>query len=125
MARPEAPGGGMRQSGILAAAGLYALEHNRKRLAEDHARARRLAAGAAEIPGIEAFEPETNIVMLDLRSDRFGPDEVLERLAERGVLMVRFGPRRLRAVTHLDVDDEGIERALAALGRVLEILTRG
>lgn len=113
-------GGGMRQSGILAAAGLYALDHNRQRLVEDHARARRLAAGASRIGGIDAAEPETNIVMLDFRPPHPDPDAVLAGLAERGVLMVRFGPQRLRAVTHLDVDDEGIELALEALGKVLE-----
>jgi len=108
-------GGGMRQSGFLAAAGIYALDHNRDRLAEDHARAKKLARGAGQIPGIEVAVPETNIVMLDFPDQIVSLDAVLRALASAGVLMTPFGPRRLRAVTHLDVDDAGIERALAAL----------
>jgi threonine aldolase len=112
-------GGAMRQSGVLAAAGIYALDHHLDRLAEDHRRARRLAEGAAGLEGMEAVPPDTNIVMLDLtREDRSVP-EVLGALAESGVLMVPFGPRRIRAVTHLDVDDRGIDRALEALKGVL------
>lgn len=112
-------GGGMRQSGILAAAGIYALDHNRNRLAEDHARARVLAKEAGSIPGIEVVAPDTNIVMLDLTDETVSPDGMLEALARAGVLMVPFGPRRLRAVTHLDVDDDGIARALEALGQIM------
>jgi threonine aldolase len=108
-------GGGMRQSGFLAAAGLHALDHHRERLADDHARARTLAEGAARIPGISVVAPETNIVMLDLNASALSADGVLAALAAEGVLMVRFGPRRLRAVTHLNVDDAGIEQALEAL----------
>lgn len=115
-------GGGMRQSGILAAAGLYALDHHLDRLSEDHRRARRLADGTEDLPGIQAVQPDTNIVMLDLEAEALEPEAVLARLAEEGVLMVRFGPRRLRAVTHLDVTDEGIEKALEALSRVTEAL---
>jgi threonine aldolase len=107
-------GGGMRQVGLLAAAGIYALEENFTRLADDHRRARRLAGLASEVPGLTAEPPETNIVMIDLDAS-FDPASVLARLTERGVWMVQFGPRRLRAVTHLDVDDEGIERAGEAL----------
>lgn len=110
-------GGGMRQSGVLAAAGIFALDHHLDRLPEDHRRARRLAEGAAEIPGIEAVPPDTNIVMLDLMGEGASVEEVLAALAEVGVLMVPFGPRRIRAVTHLDIDDQGIERALEALAR--------
>jgi len=113
-------GGGMRQSGILAAAGLYALEHNRDRLAEDHRRARELAQGVGGIQGLTAETPDTNIVMIDLEAPKATPEAILPRLAEAGVLMVPFGPRRLRAVTHLDVDDEGIGQALEALGNVME-----
>ena len=114
-------GGGMRQAGLLAAAGIYALENNVSRLAEDHRRARRLAALAGEVPGVRVPEPETNLVMLDLE-EGLEPARVLAGLAERGVWMVQFGPRRLRAVTHLDVDDAGIERAGEALR---EVLARG
>jgi threonine aldolase len=111
-------GGGMRQAGLLAAAGIYALENNLTRLADDHRRARRLASLARAIAGIGVPEPETNIVMIDLE-EGLDPATVLAGLAERGVWMVQFGARRLRAVTHLDVDDEGIERAGKALGEVV------
>ncbi|MGD2121934.1 MAG: GntG family PLP-dependent aldolase [Gemmatimonadota bacterium] len=111
-------GGGMRQSGFLAAAGLHALDHHRQRLADDHVRARALAEGAGRIPGISVVPPETNIVMLDLTSPALSVEDVLAEMAAEGVLLVRFGPRRLRAVTHLDVDDAGIERALGALSQV-------
>ena len=110
-------GGGMRQAGLLAAAALYALEHHLPELGEDHRRAKRLAALAAELPGIRVEEPETNIVMLDLEEAE--PLDVLRGLRSRGVWMTQFGPRRLRAVTHRDVDDEGVERAGEALGEVL------
>jgi threonine aldolase len=113
-------GGGMRQAGILAAAALYALRHNLDRLADDHARARALAAAADAVPGLRAAEPETNIVMIDLVDERLQPAAVLARLEREGVRMVQFGPRRLRAVTHLDVDDEGVARAGRALGSAVE-----
>jgi threonine aldolase len=113
-------GGGMRQSGILAAAGLYALDFHRDRLAEDHARARELAQGAAAIPGLRVQAPETNIVMVDILTDGIPPKEVLAHLALEGVGMVQFGPRRLRAVTHLNVDDEGIARAVTSLARAMD-----
>jgi threonine aldolase len=113
-------GGAMRQSGILAAAGLFALEHNRERLVEDHRRARDLAQGLAGIRGLRAELPDTNIVMIDLEAPRATPEDLLSRLAGEGVLMAPFGPRRLRAVTHLDVDDGGIVRALDALGKAME-----
>lgn len=116
-------GGGMRQSGFLAAAGIYALDRHRDRLAEDHARARELARGAGEISGIEVRAPETNIVMLDFPDQTVSLDEVLAALAAAGVLMVRFGPRRLRAVTHLDVDDAGISRALEVLAEAMKGLS--
>jgi len=109
-------GGAMRQAGIIAAAGLYALEHHVDRLADDHARARRLADGLAALPGVEldAGKVETNIVV-------FGVDDApafSAGLAQRGVRIAAIGPRLLRAVTHLDIDDDGIERALAAAGEV-------
>lgn len=113
-------GGGMRQAGLLAAAGLLALQGNLDRLVEDHARARTLAAAAAGVPGLAADTPQTNIVMIDLVDERLEPGAVLERLRERGVWMTQFGPRRLRAVTHLDVDDEGIARAAGALKDAVE-----
>jgi threonine aldolase len=110
-------GGAMRQSGIVAAAGLYALDHHVERLADDHARARRLAEGLAALPGVE-LDPatvETNIVVFAV------PDAATfaAALAAEDVEMSQFGPTRMRAVTHLDVDDEGIDRALAAAARAL------
>ncbi|HKH42256.1 MAG TPA: beta-eliminating lyase-related protein [Solirubrobacterales bacterium] len=105
-------GGAMRQSGVLAAAGLYALDNNVDRLADDHNRARRLVEGLAEIPGIQ-IEPakvETNIVIFEV------PDaEVFVRALEsKGVRMGALDARRVRAVTHLDLDDAGIDQALEA-----------
>jgi len=106
-------GGAMRQSGILAAAGLYALEHNIGRLAEDHAHARRLAEGLAEIPGVrlDPARVQSNLVFLSV--DGMTGQEARERLAARGVRMSgSYGA--LRAVTHLDVSAVDIERAISA-----------
>src|SRR5690606_24441146 len=83
----------------------------------DHRRARRLAELAATVPGVRVEAPETNIVMIDLEAA--SPAAVLERLGAEGVWMTQFGPRRLRAVLHRDVDDAGVERAAAALERAL------
>jgi threonine aldolase len=114
-------GGAMRQAGIIAAAGIYALEHHVERLADDHRLARMLAEGLAVIPGIrlEPAQVETNIVVFELADARMPREAFLERLRRRGV---RMGPalgRTLRAVTHLDVDVEGIERALVAVRSVM------
>jgi len=112
-------GGGMRQAGILAAACLYALDHHVERLADDHARARRLAAGFAG-PGVSVLEPETNIVFVSLDHPALDAAEVLAVLEARGVRMGRYGARRLRAIAHLDVDDAGIDRAVAVFRDVIE-----
>lgn len=114
-------GGGMRQAGILAAAGLYALDHHRGRLHEDHDRARRLADALAQLPGITITPPETNIVMIDIARPGLDAASVLARLEARGVLMSQFGPHRIRAVTHLDVDDDGVDHAIAAMAAALEV----
>ncbi|HEX6308425.1 MAG TPA: GntG family PLP-dependent aldolase [Longimicrobiales bacterium] len=111
-------GGSMRQVGILAAAGLYALDHHRERLVEDHARARKLADLARGIDGIDVVEPETNIVMLDITRPRVEASEVISKLRGTGVLMTEFTASRVRAVTHLDVDDAGVERAVQGLKKV-------
>jgi threonine aldolase len=100
-------GAGMRQVGILAAAGRYALAHHLQRLADDHARARRLAEGLGGDPAAV----DTNIVVLDV--DDAGA--VARAATEQGVLVSALGPRFLRLVTHLDVDDDGVERALKVL----------
>ncbi len=112
-------GGGMRQSGILAAAGLYALEHNLQRIADDHANARLLAERLGPCPAVRAAVPETNIVMIDLVRPGDSAATVLPTLAEAGVLLVPFGPVRLRAVTHLDVSRSDVARAADVIRSVL------
>jgi len=111
-------GGGMRQAGVLAAACVYALDHHVARLADDHARAKRLAAGFAGVPGVSVIEPETNIVIATLATPH-DPAVVLERLKARGVWMVGFGTGRLRAICHLDIDDAAVERAITAFGEAI------
>jgi len=113
-------GGGMRQSGILAAAALYALDHNLARIAEDHANAKRLAAKLEGHPHVRPLAPETNILMLDLVRERDTADTVIPKLAEAGVLVVPFGPKRLRAVTHLDVTAQDVDRAADLIGKTLQ-----
>lgn len=103
-------GGAMRQAGILAAAGLYALEHNVARLAEDHANAARLAAGLAQIPGLRVEPARTNMVFVHVPAGRVAA--LGAHLAREGVLAL-VGPRT-RLVTHLDVDAAAIDRAVAA-----------
>ena len=113
-------GGAMRQAGIIAAGGVFALHHHVKRLAEDHAHARRLAEGLAALPGV-GLDPatvETNIVIFELRGALDAAATVAALLA-RGVRMGAMGPRTVRAVTHLDVDAAQIERALDAARAVL------
>ncbi|HXH10556.1 MAG TPA: low-specificity L-threonine aldolase [Alphaproteobacteria bacterium] len=110
-------GGGMRQAGILAAAGIYALQHNVERLAEDHLNAKRLASGIADIDGldVDVNAVETNIVYFHVRKAGLTVPMLLERLKAEGVLMGGTGPTSIRAVTHLDVDKEGIDRAIEVL----------
>jgi threonine aldolase len=109
-------GGAMRQAGIIAAAGLYALEHHVERLAEDHARARQLAAGLAELPGlaVDATRVETNIVVFDVRGAGLTGEEFGRRAERSGVRFSVLGPTLVRAVFHLDVPPEGVDRALSA-----------
>ncbi|MGQ0561335.1 MAG: threonine aldolase family protein [Gemmatimonadota bacterium] len=109
-------GGTMRQAGILAAAGLYALEHQRDRLRDDHRNAKLLATLAADIDGVYVVEPETNIVMMDVAD----AVTTVRKLKERGVLMTEFTVTRVRAVTHLDVDAGMIESAVEELAKVLQ-----
>lgn len=115
-------GGGMRQAGVLAAAGLVALEESPKRLAQDHANARRLAEGAAELPGVRV-DPErvvTNICIFDASATGRTGAEIAARLeSEHKVLVHGFGPA-VRMVTHYDVSRDEIESALEALRRVLK-----
>jgi len=113
-------GGGMRQAGILAAAGLYALEHNVDRLAEDHVNARLLAQGLSKTGAFAPIEPHSNIVVADIV--RGEVDVWLRRLAEHGVLAVAFGPQRLRMVTHLDVSAADVEEAVSRIERIAGVV---
>lgn len=107
-------GGGMRQVGILAAAALYALDNNLAKLADDHRRARRFAEYVDGLDGFSVVPPDTNILMIDVERDDLTPEGIVDFLESRGVWLMATGPRRLRAVTHLDVEDAGIERACEA-----------
>jgi threonine aldolase len=114
-------GGGMRQAGVLAAAGLIALEESPKLLPEDHANAKLLAEGVAELPGIQ-IDPEkvvTNIVIFDVKDTGMTADGICTQLKERGVLASGFGSA-IRMVTHYDVSRSDIETALAELRTVLK-----
>ncbi len=114
-------GGGMRQAGVLAAAGLIALEKMPQRLVKDHANAKRLAEGLAAIPGIRV-EPEkvvTNIVIFDVKETGKTAAQVSAALKERKILANPTSAFALRMVTHLDVDEWGIERALAAMREII------
>lgn len=113
-------GAGMRQVGILAAAGDYALDHHLSRLSEDHVRARRLADAIAAVRPdvVDPREVDTNIVVLDLSSGPTAP-ELAAAAGERGVAVSVLGARTARLVTHLDVDDAGVERASEVLSGLL------
>jgi threonine aldolase len=106
-------GGGMRQAGVLAAAGLLALEHGPKRLQEDHDNAQVLARNLSRIPGIalDASKVQTNIVIFSVKPSRLSSADFLARLASRGVLAVPVDGERVRMVTHLDVSRADVERA--------------
>lgn len=118
-------GGGMRQAGVLAAAGLIALEETPARLDEDHANARRLAAGLAELPGIR-LDPAavlTNIVIFDVAETGLAAEEICGRLRQEGILASGFGAA-IRMVTHYDVARADIDRTLAAIGRMIGLRHR-
>jgi len=105
----------MRQSGVLAAAAIFALDHHVQRLADDHAHARRLAQGLQGLRGVTVAPPQSNMVFVDLLPERAAG--VAERLRERGLLVI--GAARLRLVTHLDVHADDIEHAILALRETL------
>ena len=115
-------GGGMRQTGVIAAAGTIALEQMLDRLAEDHMNARRLAEGIAQTPGlsIDPARIKTNIIFFDLVSDRLAAPEFIKRLEQKGVKLLPTEPSRFRMVTHYGINSEDIDAALMALGQVME-----
>jgi threonine aldolase len=115
-------GGGMRQAGILAAAGIVALEKMTGRLVQDHARAKNLADGLRQLPGLalEPASPATNMVFLSLAADaRYTTDEFIERLKQRGVLVGATGERSYRLVTHYWIDDAGVAKTVDVFREVL------
>jgi len=116
-------GGAMRQVGIFAAAGLYALDHLLGRLADDHANARLIAARLAQCPRVvlDPGKVETNIIVFSLTADAPDGHTVVSRARERGVLVYAFGPRTVRAVTHLDLSRADCERAAQLLVEAIEV----
>jgi threonine aldolase len=116
-------GGGMRQAGVLAAAGLVALEETPPRLVNDHANAKFLAEGLAQIPGIalELADVMTNIVIFDISGTGLASAEISSRLRQRGVLINGVNERQMRAVTHYDVDRPGCEETLDAMTGILGV----
>jgi len=117
-------GGGMRQVGIIAAAGIYALNHHLERLKEDHHNAKRLAVGLKEFKGV-SIDPkhvETNIVIFDVTDTGMTGAQVAEAMKKEGVLIHAFGKTQIRLVTHLDISSEDIEIALKAFKKVLGTL---
>jgi len=115
-------GGGMRQVGILAAAGIWAIDNQLPKLADDHRRAKHLAEAIGRLPGVRLVPnpPPTNIIVIDLAERGINTDKVMAKLNDRGVLLVGFGGTRIRAVTHRDVDDADIEKAIEEIGKVLQ-----
>jgi len=115
-------GGGMRQAGVLAAAGIVALEQIAPRMAEDHVRAKRLADGLAQIPGVEVAPAATNILYFWLTEETpKTQDEVVDGLRERGVLLLGRLDGRFRAVTHYWITDEAIEHTIQAMRETLKV----
>lgn len=108
-------GGSLRQAGICAAACLYALDHNIDRLAEDHANARALARGLAQVPGLAVEEPETNLVFFDTSATGLTADALAEKARSKGVMLSTVGLHRVRACTHLDVDAAGVDLAVRVI----------
>ena len=112
-------GGGLRQSGIVAAAALYGLEHNRERLTVDHANAARFAEAVGEVGGARVVPPDTNIVMIDLPATRTAAN-VARAAAERGLLVSVWTASRIRVVTHLDASRDDVDSAAGIMRDVLE-----
>ena len=114
-------GGGMRQVGIIAAAGIYALDHHIERLREDHENSKRLALGLKELKGVSIHpgHVETNIIIFDIIHERLTAPALAEEMRENGVLIHAMGKMKIRLVTHLDVNGDDIETTLRAFGKVL------
>ena len=115
-------GGGMRQAGIIAAAGIVALKEMTDRLADDHANARRLAEGIARIPGLktDSARVKTNILYIDLVDRLFSDEEFMNHLEEKGVRLSHTGPARFRMLTHYGIGEAEIDAALIALHEVMQ-----
>jgi len=109
-------GGGMRQAGIIASAGIYSLQNNIDRLSEDHARMRSLAEAISSLDSfsIDMETVQTNMAYINVDEEKFSADDVVNKLANKGIDLYSTGPQDIRAVAHLDVDDEGIEQAISA-----------
>ncbi len=111
----------MRQVGIIAAAGIYAMDHHLGRLKEDHQNAKRLAVGLKELKGI-SIDPkyvETNIVIFDVADTGLDASQVTKEMKKEGILIHAFGKTQIRLVTHLDVNSGDIEKALKAFAKIL------
>jgi threonine aldolase len=116
-------GGGMRQAGVLAAAGIVALNEMVDRLADDHANARKLADGLAEMDGL-SIDPsliKTDIVYFEVKRDDMTMEELIKRLEDRGIRMLPVGPGRIRAVTHYHITSDDIDYALGAFSEVMSV----
>lgn len=112
-------GAGWRQAGVLAAAGLYALDHHLERMADDHANAKTLAAVLADTGTVNVEDVETNIIVLDLSEHRLSAPELAAAARDEGVLLGALGPRTARLITHLDVGTDDCRKAGEILARVL------
>jgi threonine aldolase len=113
-------GGGMRQVGIIAAAGIYGLQHNIERLQDDHRRASQLAEDLSRIDciAIDINTVQTNIVVVDIEPSGLSVDQCILLLEQNGVLVVPFGRTTIRAVTHLDIDDADVKKAVTVFEKV-------
>jgi threonine aldolase len=115
-------GGGMRQSGVLAAAGIVSLNEMVERLADDHANAKKLAIGMAEIPGL-IVDPDhihTNIIYFQINREGMTPREFVQQIDAAGVRMLPLGAESIRAVTHYHITSEDIDQALGVISRVMK-----
>jgi threonine aldolase len=115
-------GGGMRQAGVLAAAGIISLNEMVDRLADDHANAHKLAIGLAELPGI-SIDPDqiqTNIIFFEVTREGMTPEEFVQRIDAEGIRMLPVGPHKVRAVTHYHITAENIDQALGVISKVMK-----